>query len=80
MFFSCRGEESMASPPTRSKFFNRETDMASSSHLAALAVKHKELENLIALEHSRPLPDEVMIAQFKKQKLKLKETIVRVQG
>lgn len=54
--------------------------MASSSHLAALAAKHKELEHILATEHLRPLPDEVMIAQIKKQKLRLKESIVRVQG
>jgi hypothetical protein len=54
--------------------------MASSSHLAALAAKHKELENILAIEHLRPLPDEVVIAQIKKHKLRLKESIVRVQG
>jgi hypothetical protein len=54
--------------------------MASSAHLAALATKHKELEDLLAQEHLRPLPDEVMVSQLKKQKLKLKESIVRVQG
>jgi hypothetical protein len=54
--------------------------MATSSHLAALAAKHKELEALLAQEHSRPLPDEVMVAQLKKQKLRLKESMVRVQG
>ncbi len=54
--------------------------MASSSHLAALAAKHKELEHLIAQEHLRPLPDEGMIVHLKRQKLKLKESMVRVQG
>jgi hypothetical protein len=54
--------------------------MASSSHLAALAAKHRELEHRITEHHMRPLPDEVMIAQLKKQKLRLKESIVRVQG
>jgi hypothetical protein len=60
--------------------FYREMEMASSSHLAALAAKHKELEYLLAQEHLRPLPDEVMVAQLKKQKLRLKESMVRVQG
>ncbi len=54
--------------------------MASSSHLAALAAKHKELEDLINQEILRPLPDEVIIGQLKKQKLRLKESIVRVQS
>jgi hypothetical protein len=54
--------------------------MPSSSHLAALAAKHKELEYLLAQEHLRPLPDEVTLAQIKKQKLKLKESMGKVQG
>jgi uncharacterized protein len=61
-------------------FFHRETEMASSSHLASLAVKHRELEDLIAKAHMRPLPDEAVISELKKQKLRLKESIVRVQG
>jgi hypothetical protein len=65
---------------TSEPVFNRETDMASSSHLAALTAKHKELETLLAEEHLRPLPNEVMLAQLKKQKLRLKESMVRVQG
>jgi hypothetical protein len=54
--------------------------MASSSHLVALAIKHKELEHLIAQHHLRPLPDATTIAQLKKQKLKLKEAIAQVQS
>jgi hypothetical protein len=54
--------------------------MASSSHFVALATKHREIDDLIIQEHLRPLPDEMMIAQLKKQKLKLKENMVRVHG
>jgi hypothetical protein len=44
-------------------------------HFAALETKHDGLEALITAEHQRPLPDELRIAELKKQKLRLKEQI-----
>ena len=45
------------------------------AHLESLENKHGGLEARIAAEHQRPLPDELRIAELKKQKLKLKDTL-----
>lgn len=46
-----------------------------SSHVAALQAKHNGLEQRLRDEMSRPAPNEGLISQLKKQKLKLKEAI-----
>lgn len=46
-----------------------------SSHQAALETKHSVLDRRIAQENQRPAPDEMLIAELKKQKLKVKEEI-----
>ena len=48
-------------------------------HTQALTVKHAGLENRIEIEARRPSPDTILIAELKKQKLKLKEEIVQLQ-
>ncbi len=45
------------------------------SHTAALESKHAGLDRMIVEEARRPAPDETLIAQWKKQKLKIKETL-----
>ena len=45
------------------------------AHLSALEAKHAGLDRRIAAEMQRPSPDEMTIAELKKQKLKLKEEI-----
>ncbi len=45
------------------------------SHLIALETKHAELDKRIASENLRPLPDNIILATLKKQKLKLKEAL-----
>jgi len=49
--------------------------MVADAHLVALEDRHAKLENLIAEENNRPHPDEIMISQWKKEKLRLKDTI-----
>ena len=44
-------------------------------HLTALETKHATLENRIADEQARPSPDQSVIADLKRQKLRLKEEI-----
>ncbi|MBX9797121.1 YdcH family protein [Sphingomonas sp.] len=44
-----------------------------SAHHASLMAKHATLDRRIALESQRPLPDALVIADLKKQKLKIKE-------
>lgn len=45
------------------------------AHLSALEAKHAVLDQRITDESHRPLPDAAMLAQLKKQKLKVKEEI-----
>ena len=43
------------------------------AHLSALQAKHAGLDRRIAEEEGRPLPDQAVLHELKKQKLKLKE-------
>jgi hypothetical protein len=45
------------------------------AHLSALEAKHATIDQRIADESHRPLPDAHKLADLKKQKLKLKEEI-----
>lgn len=45
------------------------------NHLQALKAKHAALDTEINEELSRPLPDEAVLANLKRQKLRLKEEI-----
>ena len=47
----------------------------SSAHLVALEAKHALLERRIAVETGRPRPDALIIAQLKKEKLRVKEAM-----
>lgn len=46
-----------------------------STHVQALQQKHEGLERQIRSELCRPQPDEAIIAQLKRQKLKIKDAI-----
>lgn len=46
-----------------------------SGHLSALNAKHAGLDARIAAENNRPSPDGTLIAQLKKQKLRIKEAL-----
>ncbi|WP_084253228.1 YdcH family protein [Sphingomonas pituitosa] len=46
-------------------------------HFSALNAKHSQLDQRIASETQRPLPDQMLIAQLKKQKLRVKEEMQR---
>lgn len=45
------------------------------AHMAALEAKHARLDRQIASESQRPLPDPLVLAVLKKQKLRLKEEL-----
>jgi hypothetical protein len=47
------------------------------THQTALETKHAGLDRRIAEESRRPMPDALVIAELKKQKLRLKEEIDR---
>ncbi|WP_447764310.1 YdcH family protein [Sphingopyxis panaciterrae] len=50
----------------------------STSHLSALKSRHADLDEKIANEERRPAPDMAVVAQMKKQKLKIKEEMVTI--
>ena len=52
------------------------TAMASSSHAAALAARHAELEAKLEREAQRPIPDAGILARLKKTKLRLKDAML----
>ena len=49
-----------------------------SSHQMALETKHESLDRRIAEESHRPVPDALVLADLKKQKLKIKEEIEHI--
>lgn len=52
--------------------------MALSAHLAELAEKHRLLDRTIEAEAAHPSSDELRIAELKREKLKLKDEIMRL--
>ena len=48
------------------------------SHIVHLQAKHSELENTLAQEMARPMPNFYIIRDMKKQKLLIKEEIARL--
>lgn len=46
------------------------------AHVVALETKHAGLEARIDAEHHRPHPDDLALAELKKQKLRLKDAII----
>lgn len=42
-------------------------------HLTALQAKHADLDERLSAEVRRPAPDDALVTQLKKQKLRLKE-------
>lgn len=47
------------------------------SHLNALAEKHATLDRRIQEELSRPVPDDALLHDLKKRKLRIKDTITQ---
>ncbi len=52
--------------------------MATEAHIETLVEKHSHLQHVIDEEIHRPLPDIVRISQLKREKMRLKEEIVRL--
>ena len=52
--------------------------MGSEKHLSSLQDKHAELEQAIEDENNRPLPDEMHIQELKREKLRIKDEIARM--
>ena len=45
------------------------------AHLSALEAKHASLDRKIVSESQRPSPDQMILAELKRRKLKVKEEI-----
>lgn len=54
--------------------------MSVEDHIAALKSKHAELEQLLLSENNRPHPDQSVINDIKKQKLRIKDELVQLGG
>lgn len=48
------------------------------SHVSALQLKHAGLERQLEEERNRPLPDDVVVQQLKKRKLRIKEQLEHI--
>ena len=53
--------------------------MATYEHLVSLKDKHAALDAELSKEMLRPLPDTSVLARLKKEKLRLKEQILRLE-
>ncbi len=53
--------------------------MGADSRLDTLATRHADLEHAIEEENQRPLPDQLRVTQLKREKLRIKDEIVRLQ-
>ena len=49
-----------------------------SSHISALQLKHRGIEQQLRDEMSRPSPDETIIQSLKKRKLRIKDEIAQI--
>jgi hypothetical protein len=52
--------------------------MALDAHLVELSEKHRALDRKIEEEQSRPMADRLKLAEWKRQKLRLKDEIERL--
>ena len=53
--------------------------MTEDKHTASLRARHAELEEALEVETHRPLPDQVAIKDIKKQKLRIKDELARME-
>ncbi len=53
--------------------------MSLHEHVDSLRAKHARLEQQIDEEQHRPLPDSIILVKLKREKLRLKEAIERLQ-
>jgi hypothetical protein len=54
--------------------------MAVEDRIRSLREKHASLEEAITKETARPLPDEFKVQEWKREKLRIKDTIVELSG
>lgn len=54
--------------------------MTVEARMESLRVKHAQLETAIEEASHRPLPDTAHVSELKRQKMKVKEELERIQG
>jgi hypothetical protein len=54
--------------------------MTEDEHIGSLKAKHARLDRELREEQLRPMPDSVVIASLKREKLKLKDEMARLEG
>ena len=52
--------------------------MSAAEHVESLKAKHQDLEHMIVEEEGRPHPDQALITQLKRQKLRIKDEIAHL--
>jgi len=52
--------------------------MSVAEHVESLKAKHADLDHIILEEESRPHPDQALITQLKRQKLRIKDEIAQL--
>lgn len=52
--------------------------MMQNPHFSSLETKHSVLDRRISDESHRPMPDQLLIAELKRQKLRVKEEMSRL--
>lgn len=52
--------------------------MTVQDRIFSLKAKHAELEQAIEIESNRPLPDELVLHDLKRRKLRIKDEIARI--
>jgi uncharacterized protein len=56
---------------------NKKEIAVNKGHISAMQMKHAELEAKLETENARPFPDDDLIHRMKKQKLALKDSMLR---
>ena len=52
--------------------------MITDSYITSLKQRHKELERAIEEEANRPLPDGILVQMLKRQKLRIKDKLHKI--
>lgn len=54
--------------------------MTVAEHVDALRAKHNDLKHAVEEENQRPHPDDLRIAELKREKLRIKDEIARLEA
>ena len=68
----------LTSPRVEETAILREVALAQDERIEALKAQHSDLESQIEEELGRPMPDDSLIGNLKKQKLRIKDEIAQL--